>query len=144
MMRRTIRLWSLVAVVLATALTAAPRAQSISNVKPLIITSGTLNATNANCVAAACVQFELGGYKTVMVAIAGSGCVCTVSFEAAGDTANTWVLVNMLPISGTQTAVTSAANPAGVWNGQVPMARFRARISAYTSGSVVITLRGTL
>lgn len=134
---------SIVVALLLIAFTVQPKAQTIANVKPLAPAAVTLSTANASCLATNCISLELGGFKTVSVQLVGACSACTVQFEASDDAAGTWVAVNMFPLSGTQTAVTSATAP-GVWNGTVPMARFRVRISALTSSTFVVTVRATL
>jgi hypothetical protein len=63
----------------------------------------------------------------------------TVYFQGTADGAD-WVSVNALPVSGTQTAVTSATT-ANAWRVNVSgLQSVRACIEAYTSGTAVTTI----
>jgi predicted secreted protein len=69
--------------------------------------------------------------------------VGTVTFEATTDGQN-WVTVSVLPPGGPGTAVTTAT-AAGLWRLQVAgFLKARARCSAYTSGTIVVTARTSL
>lgn len=104
--------------------------------------AATLSAANAACNANNCVNVGLGVFKTVSVQLTGTCGTCTLQFEVSNDGTN-YVSVNMLPISGTQTAVTSVT-AVGIWSGQVPTTYFRVRMSALSSGSFVVKLRAVL
>lgn len=76
----------------------------------------------------------------VAVQIVGS-MSATITFEVTVDGTN-WVALNMTPSnSGTNASTASAA---GAWSAlSLGYAGFRARCSAYTSGSPVVTVRYT-
>lgn len=117
-------------------------AQSLSLVKPLHRTSVALAVADSGCLSTNCISVELGGYRNFSFQVVGTCGTCTVQFETSSDGA-TWVAVNMLPVSGTQTAVTSTA-AAGIWQGAVTAPRVRARMSAWASGSFIVTFHGTM
>lgn len=63
----------------------------------------------------------------------------TITFETTVDGTN-WVATNLLPVASTTGASTATA--AGLWLGNIgAVSGFRARCSAYSSGSPVITVR---
>lgn len=63
----------------------------------------------------------------------------TITFECTVDGTN-WVAFNLLPAASTTAASTATA--AGIWTADTKgLAGVRARCSAYTSGSPVVTLR---
>lgn len=121
------------------------RAQVIAQVQP-----GTASAslTTNTCAGASisstgCIGVNLGGYKYVAVNLSGTW-TGTVTFEVSVDGGTTWVTQNMMPSTGTQTAVTTATGN-GVWySTQLVGSQFRARFSTATSGTVVATVRSTL
>lgn len=120
-------------------------AQSISAVQPYTATA-SLTATTcagASISAAGCIGVNLGGYKYVGVQLTGTW-TGTVTFEVSLDGGTTWVTQNMLPSTGTQTAVTTATGN-GVWySTQLVGTQFRVRFSTATSPTVVATVRATL
>lgn len=108
-------------------------------VAPAGVYAGSLTASGTSCVAANCVSAPLPAslVGTVTVQLAGTF-VATVQFEGSVDGTH-FVAVNAVPITG-GAAVTSATG-AGVWQVQaVGLAAVRARVSAYTSGTVTATL----
>jgi len=120
-------------------------AQSIGSVSPYTATA-SLTATTcvgASISAAGCIGVNLGGYKFVAVQLTGTW-TGTVTFEVSVDGGTTWVTQNMMPSTGTQTAVTTAtAN--GVWySTQLVGTQFRARFSTATTPPVVVTVRATM
>jgi hypothetical protein len=120
-------------------------AQRIAEVKPLIATASltTNTCAGASINSTGCIGVNLGGYTHVAVQLTGTW-TGTVTFEVSVDNGTTWVTQNMLPSTGTQTAVTSAtAN--GVWySSQLVGSQFRARFSTATTPPVVVTVRATL
>lgn len=139
MLRRLISL----ALALALLYAAPVAAQNLTQIRPI---SATASLTTSTCVGSGlsqsgCLGINQGGYKFCSAELTGTW-TGTVSFEANSDSAN-WVAVNALPISGTQTAVTTAtAN--GIWFVTSQTAQFRVRFSTATSGTVVVTIRCTL
>lgn len=122
----------------------AVSAQTIAQVRPIIATASltTTTCTGSGLSQAGCVGVNLGGYKSVTVQLFASSWAGTITFEVSVDGVN-WVSQNMLPASGTQTAVTTAtAN--GVWAGTVQGAMFRARYGTATTPPVTVTIRATL
>ena len=120
-------------------------AQTISNVKPIVATASltTNTCAGASISATGCIGVNLGGYKYVGVQLTGtwSG---TVTFEVTADGGTTWVTQNMLPSTGTQTAVTTSTGN-GLWYSTLLSgSQFRARFSTATSGTVVVTVRATM
>lgn len=74
----------------------------------------------------------------VAVQIAGA-LSATITFEATIDGTN-WVAFNLMPAASTTAASTATA--AGIWTADSKgISGFRARCSAYSSGSPVITVR---
>ena len=136
----------LISLLLLVALFGRPAAaQTIGAVSPYTATA-SLTATTcvgASISAAGCIGVNLGGYKYVAVQLTGTW-TGTVTFEVSVDGGTTWVTQNMLPSTGTQTAVTTAtAN--GVWySTQLVGTQFRARFSTATSPAVVVTVRATM
>lgn len=63
----------------------------------------------------------------------------TITFETTVDGTN-WVATNLLPAASTTAASTATA--AGIWGASLgAVSGFRARCSAYSSGSPVVTVR---
>lgn len=63
----------------------------------------------------------------------------TITFETTVDGTN-WVATNLLPAASTTAASTATAE--GIWGGSIgAVSGFRARCSAYSSGSPVVTVR---
>jgi hypothetical protein len=84
---------------------------------------------------------DVTGAQGLVVEVSGTF-VGTVTFEGTIDDTS-WFVVNMLPVGATQTAVTTATAP-GQWTTQhatLALSQFRARVSAYTSGSVTVKAR---
>jgi hypothetical protein len=134
--RQMKRLILLCAVLMMLYASSSSIAQTISRVTPLTAT-GTLNATTGD---GSTVTLGLGGYTGVAVQLTGTCGTCTVNFETTLDGSN-WVALNMTPPDST-TAVTSASD-AGVWKGATIGTSVRARMSARSSGSFVVTMRAT-
>lgn len=116
-------------------------AQNIGRITPVQTASATLSTQNAACVATACTTLSLGGYTKVSVSVFGTCGTCTLQFEASIDGTN-WVAVNMTPLNSVTPATSTSA--AGVWQGTVGAAQFRARMSALSSGNFAVVLRATL
>lgn len=88
------------------------------------------------------VSSDLSGWGGVAVQLTGTCTGCTANFEGSVDGTN-YVSLAMQALGGS-TAVTSAS-AAGAWTASVPgVQRVRVRLSAYTSGSFIVTLRGGL
>ena len=103
--------------------------------------SATLLKSNVITLAAAENAATVLGFPSpgaVAVQIVGA-LSATITFEATVDGTN-WVAFNMIPAASTTAA--STATTAGIWTaGTNGVAGIRARCSAYTSGSPVITVR---
>lgn len=94
------------------------------------INSGSLAATGS-------VTINTAGFGTVSVQVTGTY-VGTIAFEGATDQTN-FVAVNCTPPNSATAETTTITT--GVWTCTVAGLRmFRARMSAYTSGTAVITL----
>jgi hypothetical protein len=132
----------LLIVSMLTAFGLSASAQTISKVTPLTAGPTTLSTTSSGACAYTtdCVKLNVGGYTGVSVQITGTCGTCTVQFEATIDGTN-WVALSMLPSNST-TPVTNAA-VVGVWQASIGAAQIRARLSARSSGSFVISLRAT-
>lgn len=119
-------------------------AQTIAGVRAVTVPQATLTAASASCLATNCVTLQLGGYVNIGVQVTGTCGTCTLQFEASIDGTN-FVAVSMTPIGSATTATSTAV--VGIWttaNLPIAVVAFRARISALTSGSFVVTLRATL
>lgn len=100
---------------------------------PAIQSASLSSATSAS--------LNVAGYASVAFQFTGTW-VATVQFEGSVD-GSTYVALNATPPNST-TAVTSAAAN-GVWFATVAGLKFaRARVSAYTSGTVVVTIQAAL
>lgn len=107
--------------------------------------AATLLKSNQITVAAAENAATVLGFPSpgsVSVQITGT-LSATITFEATVDGTN-WVAASMIPV-GQQAAYATAvttATAAGIWSANTnAVAGFRARCSAYTSGSPVVTIR---
>jgi hypothetical protein len=110
-------------------LSATPSAQS-TNVQARL--------TATTCPGVGCVVVSTSGVGRVGLQVTGTY-VGTVSFEASID-GLTYVALNLLP-SNSDTAASSTTST-GAWAGNVGgYAMVRARMSAYTSGTAVVTLQ---
>ena len=92
--------------------------------------------------AATLVGFPSSG--NVSVQITGT-LSATITFEATCDNTN-WVALHMQPVGSALAATTAVttATAVGIWNASTQAySGVRARCSAYTSGSPVITLKYT-
>lgn len=142
---RHLPLW-LTALLFALIAVPAGAQTSIGAVRPVTATASLTTSTCSGSTTpqTGCVAVNMGGYKSAAIQLTGtwSG---TVTFESTVD-GTTWVTQNMLPSTGAQTAVTTAtAN--GVWYTQqtnMVVSAVRARFSTATSGTVVVTIRGSL
>lgn len=96
------------------------------------INSGSLTAAEQSA------SLEVKGNGKAAVQLTGTF-VGTVSFEGTVDGTN-WVAINMTPPNSATAA--SSATAAGVWVGSASALRaVRARMSAYTSGTAVVSVR---
>jgi hypothetical protein len=100
--------------------------------------SGSLTATTSSPVVAS------GGRAGYAVQLTGTF-VGTVTFEASLDGGTTYVACGMTPISDIRAGViVSTATAAGIWvlpsPGGAAISHLRARCSAYTSGTIVVTV----
>lgn len=116
---------------------------SIGAVRPVTASATLSTPSSGTCLYTTdCVKINLGGYKFIALQLTGTF-VGTLTFESSVDGGTTWVTQNVLPSTGTQTAVTTAT-AVGVWYATAQAAQFRVRFSTATSGSVAVTLRATL
>ena len=96
------------------------------------ITTGSLTAANQ------AVTVNANTDELVGVQITGTF-VGTVTFEATVD-GTTWVATAMYA-AATPTTIVTTATAAGLWRGTVaPFSQFRVRCSAYTSGTIVVSV----
>lgn len=100
-----------------------------------ITNKGPLSALNDT------LQISTGVMGTVGVDVRGTF-VGTVTFQVSIDGEN-WINLPMLPVgSSTNIATVTSATAAGAWLGLVSgVAQFRVRMTAYTSGSAMVTVR---
>lgn len=99
-----------------------------------------LTSTSSTCAvpSTACASVSVQGIVYVAVQLAGTF-TATVTFEATVDGAN-WVALNLTPSNSATPASTATA--VGVWSGNVGgYSQVRARVSAYTSGTVLTSLQ---
>lgn len=101
---------------------------------------GIIKAASMTVAAAENAATVLGIPSVSHVAVQIVGAMsATVTFETTVDGSN-WVATNLLPAAST-TGV-STATAAGLWTASLgAVAGFRARCSAYVSGSPVVTVR---
>jgi hypothetical protein len=138
---KKIFIFALCAIVFAPVLSA----QTISNVKPITATATltTNTCAGASINSTGCIGVNLGGYKYVGVQITGSW-TGTITFEVSADNGTTWVTQNMLPSTGTQTAVNTATGN-GLWYSTLLSAsQFRARFGTATTPPVTVWVRATM
>lgn len=141
MMISRFRIWTLFASLLLVG--GVAQAQTIVQVQPGVAT-GTVNVTDAGTCSATstgCVVLNLGGYSGVTVQQTGTCNSCTTQFEMTVDGTN-WVAVSLFP--PTTTVGVSSTTTTGVWSGSFNGSKFRVRLSGYSSGSFVVTVRSTL
>lgn len=129
-------LFSLLAVVGASA-------QTISKVTPLVAGPTTLTTTSSGVCAYTtdCVKLNVGGYSGISVQVTGTCGTCTLQFETTVDGTN-WVALSMVPSNSTTPATSTST--VGVWQASAGASQIRARLSARSSGSFVVSLRATL
>lgn len=84
---------------------------------------------------------DVRGYGGAAIQLSGTW-VATVQFEATAD-GTTWVAVNATASNGTTPATSATANGAYILSA-VGFQAVRARVSAWTSGVVVVSLRADL
>ena len=98
-----------------------------------------LTATSSTCTATACLQMNVtAGTGGIAVQLAGTF-VGTVTFEGTVNGTN-WVAIQVIPPGTSRTGVTTAT-AAGIWQANVVgLTGFRARCSAFTSGTINVAL----
>lgn len=85
--------------------------------------------------------FSVSGYATAAFTVSGTF-VGTITFEASNDGGTTWYALNATPINSGTAASTATAG--GIYISKVAAIDLvRARVSAYTSGSITVDLRAT-
>lgn len=135
-----------VSLILAAATWLPAGAQTVSNIKPIVAASSLTTATcaGASINSTGCIGVNMGGYQHISFNLTGTW-TGTVTFECSADSGVSWNALNVFPINGTQTAVTTAtANGLwGNWTQPVVVTQCRARFSTATSGTVVVTLRAS-
>jgi hypothetical protein len=136
--RTHLKSWIVVGCILFAALAAYGQAPAGSVLNVYLLKSGSLTAANASCTATACVSMPVNwATGSVGVQVAGTF-VGTVTFEGTLDGTN-YVSILGLPAAGG--AVVSTATGVGTW--QIPnwgYATIRARCSAFTSGTITLTM----
>jgi hypothetical protein len=86
------------------------------------------------------VAFPISGYSTLSLAVTGTF-VGTVTFEGQ-DAAGNWTAINGKVLGGFSLATSTTTT--GTWEFNVAaLQAFRARVSAYTSGSITATIIAT-
>jgi hypothetical protein len=101
---------------------------------PPATASGSLSSTTS-------VTLNTSGYASVAAQLTGTW-TATITFEGSLD-GSTFTALNMTPTNSSSATTTATSN--GVWVGSVGGLRYmRARVSAYTSGTVAITLQAAL
>lgn len=94
--------------------------------------NNVLNALNA------AVTFTLGGQSTVGFNVVSTSGTLTLSFEATIDNIN-WISINATPAAGGSIVTSTTAN--GQWLADISgFYAVRARVSAFTSGSMTVSL----
>lgn len=111
---------------------------------PLALTAGSatgaLTATNASCTSTACVMLPINALVGSVAAQITGTFVGTVTFEATVDGTN-YVAIAVIPVGATRT-LTTTATAAGMWQLNASgYAAVRARCSAFTSGTINVTLK---
>ncbi len=135
-MTSTLKILGVVALGLALLVMAVP-AEAQSGVA--FLKTGALTATNSACTATACVQMPvIAAANGVGIQITGTF-VGTITFEVSVDGTN-WVAAAAAVTVATEARVTTATAP-GLW--QINVAGYtgmRARCTAFTSGTITVTL----
>lgn len=94
--------------------------------------------TSATCPGTGCVTLNVQGLGSAAFQLTGTFSA-TVTFEASLD-GRTYTTLNVTPVTGTPTAVTTATTP-GIWGTSTAgLAFVRARVSSYSSGTVMVTI----
>lgn len=101
--------------------------------------SNPLRADGTLSSAGQAVALNLMDYVGIGVQVTGTCGTCTLQFEVTVDGTN-WVAANMTPPDSTTAATSTTAT--GVWGGGMVGSAFRVRMSARSSGSFVVTIRG--
>lgn len=106
-----------------------------------LTSTGSLTAVySAACAATTCVVVPLHSLVGAEAWQITGTFTATVTFEGTVDGA-TWVAVAVVPVGGTRTLATTATAP-GLWQmNTAGLVSVRARCSAFTSGTIVVTGR---
>ena len=106
------------------------------------VASGSMTATtctvgDTTTSEAGCIPLDVGGWGgfTVQLVVTGTN---TTTFEVTTN-GTTWRTVSLTPSNSTTTVTTATAS--GIWTGGGNYKAIRARVSSYTSGSSVATIR---
>jgi len=92
--------------------------------------------TSATCPGTGCTVYQVSGQGSISLQLSGTFSA-TVQFEQTNNPDVGWVALQLSPVTG-GAAVTSSTTT-GIWAGGISGAKFvRLRVSAYTSGTVVI------
>lgn len=102
--------------------------------KPPVFGSGTANGANQDLVASQ--NCSIGATVSVQLTGTWAG---TITFQCSNDGTN-WVSMGMYNTSSNNAAAVTTTTGNGIFCGVVPARFFRARMTAYTSGTAVSTL----
>ena len=132
-MKKLFRLLISVVLVLVIAPIQMVQSQQLNNA------SGALTATSTGCAtASSCLVLNLGIKDSTSSIQLGGTFTATVTFEATAG-GGVWASINGTPWAGG--SAVSTATAAGGWSFDVSgKSSIRARVSAYTSGTVLVTL----
>ena len=87
------------------------------------------------------VEIDFTGLDVLAIQLSGTF-VATVTFEGSIDGGETWAVVGMQPLAGGAVATTATAPGIFVLPvAQTSLSHFRARVSAFTSGTVTAVSR---
>lgn len=118
-------------------------AQNHSVVSSLTVVDSASCANNATTSGSTLLLSPLAGNDASVVIQLSGTFSATAQFQGTGDGAN-WVSVNALPVSGTQTAVTSAT-AAGAWRVTASaLQAVRVCLSVYASGAVQTSITSSV
>lgn len=130
--------WLLVLLLFATLDTISAGAQNLT-------AAGNLTAASASCVqnTTACLILGVtsGATGSAVVSLTGTWSA-TAQFETSADNGVNWVAIAGTPVIGGTAVTSSTAN--GTWGFNVSgLTHIRVRVSAFTSGTVAVTINGS-
>lgn len=113
---------------------------ALASIALVVIQVRSASLTSTTCPGTGCVVVQVGTSGTIGVQLTGTF-VATTQFEKTNDATN-WVSWSVTVNGGTTTVTSATAT--GYWTGSVAGATaVRVRASAYTSGTVVVTLNSS-